>query len=133
MVFIAAEFEEFIKTKSMFFRIGRTILTQTENGNEKTRQKMLKKPIYGRYQMPGSPFANENTPANRERHDEDDLFSESWTRDAVPAINNDYEAKDILNGNETELYWREILDRTLAFKNSEAAGFKMAKERATFL
>jgi hypothetical protein len=41
--------------------------------------------------------------------------------------------RDVFNADETGLYWRAIPDGTLSFKNTEAAGCKVPKERVTLL
>lgn len=53
--------------------------------------------------------------------------------EALPAILKDYKAKDIFSADETGLYWRAIPDGTLALKNSETAGSKVAKGHVTLL
>ncbi|KII70659.1 Tigger transposable element-derived protein 6 [Thelohanellus kitauei] len=68
-----------------------------------------------------------------EKQDAYYLGAESRISDALLAIIKDCEAKDIFSADETGLYWRAIPERTLAFKNSETAGGKMAKERTTLL
>ena len=68
-----------------------------------------------------------------EKQDVDDFSAERWVVDALPDIIKDYEPRDIFNADETGLYWRAILDGTLAFKTAEAAGSKIAKERVTLL
>ncbi|KII65704.1 hypothetical protein RF11_16116 [Thelohanellus kitauei] len=53
MAFILAKFHAYLKTKGIFFRIGRTIPTQTANVNERVRQKMLKKHFCVDFPIPG--------------------------------------------------------------------------------
>ena len=53
--------------------------------------------------------------------------------EALPDIIKDCEPRKVFNAYETGLYWRAIPDGTLAFKNAEAAGSKIAKNRVTLL
>ncbi|KII65714.1 hypothetical protein RF11_09605 [Thelohanellus kitauei] len=139
MAFILAKFHAYLKTKSIFFRIGRTIPTQTENANEHARQKMLKKHFC--VGVPMSRFTGcqsernniKSKKLNGEKQDSYYFGAEIWIRDEPPAVIKDYEAKDIFNVDETELYSRTISKETLSFKNSLTAACKMAKKRAYFL
>jgi len=53
--------------------------------------------------------------------------------DVLPTILQDYKPCDVFNADETGLYWRAIPDGTLSFKQAEAAGSKVLKERLTLL
>ncbi|KII70889.1 Tigger transposable element-derived protein 4 [Thelohanellus kitauei] len=68
---------------------------------------------------------------NYDKQDPYYFGAESWIRDAPPAVIKDYEAKDILHADETELDSRAIRDGTLSFKNSERAACKIAIEQGT--
>jgi len=68
-----------------------------------------------------------------EKQDADDWGAERWVTEVLPDIIKDYEPQDIFNADETGLYWRAIPDGTLSFKNADAAGSKVPKERVTLL
>jgi len=68
-----------------------------------------------------------------EKQDADDFSAERWVMEALQDIIKDCEPRNVFNADETGLYWRAIPDGTLAFKNAEAAGSKIAKNRVTLL
>ena len=69
-----------------------------------------------------------------EKQDADDFLAERWVVEVLPdVIKEFYEPRNIFNADETSLYWRAIPEGTLAFKNSEAVGSKVPKERITLL
>jgi len=51
----------------------------------------------------------------------------------LPDIIKDCEPRNVFNADEIGFYWRAIPDGTLAFKNAEVAGSKIAKDRVTLL
>jgi hypothetical protein len=68
-----------------------------------------------------------------EKQDADDWGAERWVTEVLPGIIKDFDPRDVFNADETGLYWRAIPDGTLSFKNTEAAGCKVPKERVTLL
>ena len=68
-----------------------------------------------------------------EKQDADDWGAERWVTEILPGILQAYSPRDIFNADETGLYWRAMPDGTLSFKNAEASGCKVPKERVTLL
>ena len=56
-----------------------------------------------------------------------------WISNEWPRLHQDYEEKDIFNADETGLFYKMLPNRTLAFKNDDCHGGKMAKDRLTVL
>ncbi|KII63066.1 hypothetical protein RF11_12392 [Thelohanellus kitauei] len=100
MAFIIAEFNAYLKTKRIFFRIGRTIPTQTEKANEHVRQTMSKNHFCNHFCV-GFPITGITSclsvaSANGE-------VKTTSKNDAVPAVIYDYETKEILHSDEARL------------------------------
>ena len=62
----------------------------------------------------------------------DDSTIEEWTN-RLPTILDGFEAKDVLNADETGLFYRATPDRSLVLSKEECKGGKKSKERFTVL
>ena len=58
-----------------------------------------------------------------------------WQRflDKVPSPIKNYLPRDIFNADETGMFFRALLDKTLTLKQEKCVGGKLAKERVTIL
>lgn len=68
-----------------------------------------------------------------EKQDADDFGAERWVVDVLPNIIKEYDERNIFIADETGLYWRALPEGTLAFKQHDAAGSKVPKDRLTLL
>lgn len=63
----------------------------------------------------------------------DTAAADDWLTNRLPKLLQDYEPSQILNCDETGLYYRCLPDKTLAFKEEKCSGVKMSKERMTVM
>jgi hypothetical protein len=63
---------------------------------------------------------------------ESDVLHE-WKDIKLRQILDTFAPRDIYNADETELFWKALPDRTLAFKSEHVSGGKLSKERVTCL
>ena len=54
-----------------------------------------------------------------------------WLEQGLPEVVQDLQAEDTYNADETGLFWRLLLDKTLAVKGDKCSGWKKSKERVT--
>ncbi|XP_003248468.1 tigger transposable element-derived protein 6-like [Acyrthosiphon pisum] len=62
----------------------------------------------------------------------DRIAVDDWKK-KLPNIIDKYEKRDIFNADETELFFRVLPNKTMAFKNETCNGGKVSKERLTVL
>ena len=68
-----------------------------------------------------------------ERSAVDKASTDQWIKDVLKPTLARYSKKDVFNCDERGLFWRLLLDRTLAFKSDKCSGGKKSKERVTFV
>ncbi len=57
--------------------------------------------------------------------------AELWINEQLPLIKEKYSPKDIINGDETGLYYKMLPKTTLKIKGEKCTGGKLSKERLT--
>ena len=62
-----------------------------------------------------------------------DTLVDNWLTLNIPTLLSGYEARNIYNADETGLFFRLLLDKTLIFKKESCHGGKHSKERITVL
>lgn len=68
-----------------------------------------------------------------ELKDADRPAAETWLREVWPKLCEEYQPEQIYNADETGLYYRAIPEVSYVFKNEDAKGSKICKERVTVL
>lgn len=58
---------------------------------------------------------------------------ETYIKDVLPSLLQNYSENDIFNADETGLFYKCLPDKTLAFKNEDCHGSKKSKERITVM
>ena len=56
-----------------------------------------------------------------------------WVSDSLPKLMEGYDARDVFNADETDLFWRMLPDKTMAVKGDKCHGGKKSKECITLL